>query len=498
MPKRARRAALCAGPLGQSALYCLHMSNGLHVPCDAATARTAGGTGSAAYPRLVLATTILASSLAFIDGSVVNVGLPAIGRSFHADAVGLQWVVNAYLLPLSALLLLGGAAGDRFGRRRLLIAGVLLFGLASLACAAAPTLLSLLIARFVQGASAAMLMPSSLAILGRSFSGEAKGRAIGIWAATGAAAGAVGPVLGGWLIDSGSWRLAFLINIPLSAAAIALACRYLDKDVDDTAGGLDWSGGALVTAGLGLATWALTEGSGRGWSPSTFIVLGAGFIFLLLFLVAERRLGDKAMMPLSLFGSPSFMGLTLLTLLLYGALGGLLVLLPYVLIEADGYMATQAGAALLPLSLVIAVASPAAGALAAKVGPRWPLIVGPVIVAAGFLLALRIGSSPSYWLSVFPAMVVIALGMASTVAPLTTAVLMSVDSRHTGVASGLNSAVARTGGLVATALIGPVLASDGPALLSAFGIAAAIGAFICVAAALSAAVLIAPSGRRMG
>ena len=205
------------------------MSNALHVPFDAATARTAGGTRSPAYPRLVVATTILASSLAFIDGSVVNVGLPAIGRSFGADATGLQWVVNAYLLPLSALLLLGGAAGDRFGRRRLLIVGVLLFGIASLACAVAPTLVLLLLARFVQGASAAILMPNSLAILGQSFSGEAKGRAIGIWAAAGAAAGAIGPILGGWLIDAGSWRLVFLINVPLSIAAILLASRYVDR-----------------------------------------------------------------------------------------------------------------------------------------------------------------------------------------------------------------------------------------------------------------------------
>src|SRR6266853_1540742 len=431
------------------------MSNALHVPGDAATAQTAQGTRSPAYPRLVIATTIMASSLAFIDGSVVNVGLPAIGRSFHAEAAGLQWVVNAYLLPLSALLLLGGAAGDRYGRRRLLIVGVLLFGIASLACAMAPSLILLLLARFVQGASAAMLMPNSLAILGQSFSGEAKGRAIGIWAATGAAAGAIGPVLGGWLIDAGSWRLAFLINVPLSAAAIVLASRYVDRNVDDTAGSLDWLGGALVTAALGLPTWALTEGSGRAWSPSTFV------------------------------------GLTLFTLLLYGALGGLFVLVPYVLIQAGGYTATQAGAALLPLPLVIAVASPAAGALAAKVGPRWLLITGPLIVAAGFLLALRIESATSYWLGVFPAMVVIALGMAGAVAPLTTAVLMSVDSHHTGAASGLNSAVARTGGLVATALIGAVLASTGPALLSASGVAAIVGAGLCVAASISALTLIA-------
>jgi EmrB/QacA subfamily drug resistance transporter len=468
------------------------MSNALHVPFDAAAVRMAECTRSPAYPRLVVATTILASSLAFIDGSVVNVGLPAIGRSFHADAAGLQWVINAYLLPLSALLLLGGAAGDRYGRRRLLIAGVLLFALASLACAAAPTLGLLLMARFVQGAGAAMLMPNSLAILGQSFSGEAKGRAVGIWAASGAAAGAIGPVLGGWLIDAGSWRLAFLINVPLSAAAIVLASRYVDGDVDEGAGHLDWRGGALATAGLGFTTWALTEGSGRAWSPSTFIVLGTGLIFSLWFLVAERRLGDNAMMPLSLFGSASFVGLTLLTLLLYGALGGLFVLVPYILIQAGGYSATQAGAALLPLPVVIAMASPAAGALAARVAPRWLLITGPLIVAAGFLLTPRIGSNASYWLGVFPAMIVIALGMACAVAPLTTAVLMSVDRGHTGAASGLNSAVARTGGLVATALIGPVIASSGPALLSAFDVAAVIGAVICSLAAASAAMLITP------
>ncbi len=495
MPKNEAVTPAPAGPAGMRTLHCLQMTHVFHIPGETATARTAEGKPSPAYPHLVIATTILASSLAFVDGSVVNVGLPAIGRSFHANASGLQWVVNAYLLPLSALLLLGGAAGDRYGRRRLLIVGVLLFGIASLACAMAPSLILLLLARFVQGASAAMLMPNSLAILGQSFAGEAKGRAIGIWAATGAAAAAVGPVLGGWLIDAGSWRLAFLINVPLSIAAVALASRYVDTDVDDTAGSLDWLGGALITAALGFATWALTEGSGRAWSPSAFVVLGAGLIFSLLFLSAERRLGDMAMMPLSLFGSRSFIGLTLLTFLLYGALGGMFVLVPYVLIQANGYTATKAGAALLPLPLVIAVASPAAGALAAKVGPRWLLITGPVIVAAGLLLMLRIGSATSYWLGVFPAIVVVALGMACAVAPLTTAVLMSVDSSHTGAASGLNSAVARTGGLVATALIGPVIASSGPTLLSAFGVAAAMGAVICSVAAASAFTLIAPAGK---
>jgi EmrB/QacA subfamily drug resistance transporter len=470
--------------------YRVGMSNVLHAPCDAATVRARDEVGHTGHPRFVIATTILASSLAFVDGSVVNVGLSSIGASFRADADDLQWVVNAYLLPLSALLLLGGAAGDRFGRRRLLIAGVGLFGVASLSCAVAPSLLWLLVARFVQGVSAAMLMPSSLAILGQSFSGEAKGRAIGIWAAVGAAAGAFGPVLGGWLIDAGSWRFIFLINLPIAAAAIVLAYLFVREDLDDGSDPLDAIGAVLVTAGLGLTTWALTEGSGRGLSLAAFVALGMGGLCLIAFLFAERRLADKAMMPLALFGSPSFVGLTLLTFLLYGALGGLFVLVPYVLIEAAGYSATEAGAALLPLPLVIAMASPGAGALSAKVGPRWLLVIGPLIVALGFLLALRIGPDHSYWLGVLPAMVVIALGMGVAVAPLTTAVLMSVDERHVGAASGLNSAVARTGGLVATALIGSVMVARGPSLLVAFGWAAAVGAALCVGASLSAFLLI--------
>jgi EmrB/QacA subfamily drug resistance transporter len=441
----------------------------------------------------VIATTILASSLAFVDGSVVNVGLPAIGTNFHADAGDLQWVVNAYLLPLSALLLLGGTAGDRFGRRRLLIAGVGLFALASLACGAASNLRWLLVGRFIQGIGAAILLPNSLALLGQTFSGEAKGRAIGIWAATGAIAGTIGPVLGGWLIDVGSWRFIFLINLPLAAAAIGLAYLYVRADRDGGADPLDGFGAILATVGLGLTTWALTESSGRGWSALALGMLAAGCGLLILFVLAENRRGEKAMMPLALFGSRTFVGLTLLTFLLYGALGGLFVLVPYVLIKAGGYSATEAGAALLPLPLVVSLASPVAGAFSAKVGARWPLVLGPVVVALGFLLALRIGASHSYWGDVLPAMVIIALGMAGVVAPLTTAVLMSVDARHVGSASGFNSAVARTGGLVATALIGSVMAATGPLLLTAFGFAAAIGAATCLAASLSAFLLIAPS-----
>jgi predicted MFS family arabinose efflux permease len=252
---------------------------------------------------------------------------------------------------------------------------------------------------------------------------------------------------------------------------------------------MDGIGAALVTAGLGLTTWALTESSSRGWSPIAFGALAAGALLLLAFVRVEKRLDAKAMMPLALFGSPGFVGLTLLTLLLYGALGGLFVLVPYVLIVAHGYSAVQAGAALLPLPLIIAAASPVIGAFAARIGPRRPLIFGPIVVAIGFLLALRIGAGQNFWTDVLPAMVVIALGMACAVAPLTTAVLMSVDAEHTGSASGLNSAVARTGGLVTTALLGSVLAAAGPALTTAFEIAMAVCFVTCVAASTSALLL---------
>src|ERR1700742_1333642 len=278
----------------------------VHSPGDAVAAESRGESAQVRHPRLVILTTILASSLAFVDGSVVNVGLPAIGANFGADAVALQWVVNAYLLPLSALLLLGGAAGDRFGSRRLLMIGTRLFGIASIACALAPDLIWLLTARFVQGVSAAMLMPASLALLGQSFSGEAKGRAIGIWAATGAAGAALGPVLGGWLIDAVSWRAIFLINVPLAAAAVALAYFYVRADAEEGSDPIDVTGAVLATAGLGLATWALTEGSGRRWSMSALVALGAGGLLLLAFVWAEGRRGGQAMMPLTLFASPSF------------------------------------------------------------------------------------------------------------------------------------------------------------------------------------------------
>ncbi len=455
--------------------------------CDRTAAYSTGSTRAAERPQLVLVTTILASSLAFIDSSVVNVALPAIGRALAADSAALQWCINAYLLPLSAILLLGGAAGDRFGRRRVLLAGIVLFALASLACALSQGLLLLLAARFFQGVGAAMLTPNSLALLGESFSGADKGRAIGIWSATSAVAGAVGPVLGGWLIDMESWRAIFLINLPLAIAAILLALRYVPDRGGQPDPPLDVRGGLLVTAGLGTFTWALTVATGpTGWTPGALMSGLAGAALLTAFLMADGKRGDRALIPLDLFASRSLVGLNGLTLLLYGALGALLVLVPYVLIEAGGYSGTAAGAALLPLPIVLTVSSPLSGAFAGRAGARLPVAIGSLVVGAGMLLMLRLQATTSYWTGLLPAILVVSIGLSAAVAPLTTAVLSSVEARYTGAASGLNSALARTGGLIATALLGTVLRSHGDQLLASFHTAMGVGAVTCLGASLIA------------
>jgi len=449
------------------------------------------------HPNLVLTTCILASSLAFVDSSVTNVGLPAIGQSLQAGGADLQWVINAYLLPLSALLLLGGAAGDLYGRKRLLVAGTILFAAASIACAAAPSLTLLLVGRGLQGVGAAVLMPNSLAILGASFSGEARGRAIGVWASIGAVMSAIGPILGGWLIDTAGWRTIFLINLPLAAGAIGLALVYVTDTRDEDRPALDIPGGLLATAALGALTWGLTLGTGPGgWGALAVAGVIGGLLLMLAFTEVERRRGDRAMMPLAMFGSSSFIGLTLLTLLLYGALGALLVLVPYVLIQASGYSGTQAGSALVPAAIVLALGSPVMGKLAGRMGPRLPLTIGPLVVAAGFLLLRRVGDQTHYWTEVLPAILLISLGMAGAVAPLTNAVLGAVDARHTGSASGFNSAIARTGGLIATALLGSVLGARSDALITGFHLATIACAVACVLAAASAFFLITAAARK--
>jgi len=448
--------------------------------------RQTGSGATAPHPRWTLVTCILASSLAFIDGSVVNVALPAIGRSLGGGAADLQWTMNAYTLPLSALLLMGGAAGDHFGRRRLLILGIALFLLASVGCALAPGVAALLAARALQGLGAAILLPNSLAILSHTFNGPARGRAVGTWASVSAISAAIGPPLGGWLINNVGWRAIFYINLPFGALAILIALMAV-RESGEGKRALDWLGASLATLALFGLTWALTLwSSSHQMSGTSWIGLGAGIAALGLFLWAEHRKGDKAMMPLGLFGSRAFGGVTLVTFLLYGAMGGLILLLPYVLIVGGGYSPLRAGAALLPFSILIGGGSRLMGRVAETIGPRWPLTIGPIICGLGFALLVRADPHASFWTSILPGMVVLALGMAGAVAPLTTTVLSSVDDDHAGTASGFNSATARTGGLIATALAGAVMAQSGPGLIAAFHGAALVGAGLAIASGIVA------------
>lgn len=471
----------------------------LPTDCDrplAASTPCAPPGGRAAHPNLVLATSILSTSLAFIDGSVVNVGLPAIGRDLGGGGAGLSWVVNGYLLPLSALLLLGGAAGDRYGRRKILLSGITIFALASLLCALAHGLWLLVGGRVLQGIGAALILPNSLAILGNTFEGKARGRAIGIWAAAGAAAGAIGPLLGGWLIDSVGWRAIFYINLPIAVLALGMGWRFVTAQQSGRRAELDPAGALLASLGLGSLTWGLAAASAdKGLGMASGLAILAGAAILLVFVHIERRAGERAMLPVKLFASSSFSGLNLMTFLLYGALGALLLLIPYILIEALGYSAKQAGAALLPFPVVLAIGSPLMGRVAGNIGSRLPLSIGSLIVAGGFLLAMRIGEG-DYRSTVLPAILVIAVGMACVASPLTTAVLSSVDGSHTGVASGFNSAVARGGGLIATALLGLVLTARGEALLAPFHAALALCAASAAAAAVCAFIWVGKDNRQ--
>jgi EmrB/QacA subfamily drug resistance transporter len=448
------------------------------------------------YPRATLAATILGSSLAFIDGSVVNVALPALALDLKVNSANLSWAINAYLLPGGVLVLTGGALGDHFGRRRLFQIGLSTFALASLACAAAPSLAWLLAARGLQGLGAALLMPNSLAILGGAFTGEARGRAIGTWAAAGALAGAMGPIVGGWVVDSVGWRAIFLLNLPIAVGAGYLAWKYVEERKESNAAPLDAAGAGLATVALGLLIWALTKASeSREAYSSSAMAAVAGILLLGVFVWREGKLGDRAIMPLAMFAAPTFVGLTLLTFFLYGSLGGLVVLLPFFLIKIEGWLAIAAGAALLPVPVLIGVGSRLMGRAAARYGERMPLTIGCVLVAIGLALYGRIGTHGSnYWLDIFPPTLLIALGMGACVAPLTTAVMTSVDANHVGVASGFNSAVARIAGLIATALLGFVFArqESNETFMVGFRAAALIGAASAALAAVSALFLIRP------
>ena len=454
--------------------------------------RDAGqGSITRADPHWTLVACVLASSLSFVEGSVLSVALPAIRASYGAGAQEVQWVVNSYLLPLSALLLLGGALGDHFGRKRLLLIGTGIFAITSLVCALAPSLPILLAARAAQGIGAALLLPNSLALLNAAFSGEKRGRAVGIWAAAGAAAAAIAPLIGGWLVGSVGWPAIFYINLPLALGAILIAMRFVEESRESGAGRTDYAGALLATAGLGGLTYALTLWSAtRRFETAAAIALAFGAVTLAAFLWHEGRRGHRAMMPLDLFANRCFSGLNLLTFLLYGAFAAAMLLIPYVLITSGGYSPVQAGLAMLPLPILMTAISPTMGGVAARVGPRIPLTVGPLIVGAGMVLTMLIRPDRSYWAGTFPAMLVMALGMTIAVAPLTSSVLGSVEEKHVAMASGFNSAVARTGGLIATALLGAVLASSGTELFAGFHLAMFLSAAVAAAASVVALTML--------
>lgn len=441
--------------------------------------------------RLVLAGTVLGSSLAFIDGSAVSLILPVIQERLGGDIAAAQWIMNGYMLMLGALVLAGGAAADRYGRKAVFLVGVVLFALASLGCALSPNLPVLVAARAVQGVGAALLTPASLALLGATFDAKARGQAVGIWAGASGLMAALGPVLGGWLTDAVSWRAVFFINLPLAAVAVALVFTAAKESHGARDGPIDWAGAAAVTFGLALLTWGLTEAGQKGATPLALAALGLGLVALVAFVLVEGRVAAP-LAPLALFRSPAFSGLNGLTLLLYAAFGGALFLLPFQLIRTHGFSPGAAGAALLPLSVGLAVLSPVTGRLAGRIGPRAMLTLGPLVVAAGFLLLAWRADDARYWTGVFPGLSLMALGMGVAVAPLTDAILGCVPDEREGAASGINNAVARVAGLLAVALVGFVLGGSDARAVAAGYQAAMIAAAVGSAAASLIGLLTAP------
>ncbi|MEE1782007.1 DHA2 family efflux MFS transporter permease subunit [Streptomyces sp. SP17BM10] len=409
-----------------------------------------------AQGRWVLLATVLGSSMAMLDGTVVNVALPRIGTDLGASLASLQWTLNAYLLTLAGLILLGGALGDRYGRRRVFLLGVVWFAVASAACAAAPNIQVLIAARAVQGIGGALLTPGSLAMLQAVFHPDDRSAAVGLWSGLGGVSAAVGPFLGGWLVDGPGWRWIFLLNLPLAAAVIAVATRHVPESRDESATGrFDVLGSVLAALALGAITYALTA-AGEGLSPAVWVTGVLGLVLCAAFIAVERR-APEPMLPLGLFSSRLFTAVNLVTLCVYAAFSGVFFLLVVQLQIVAHFSPLVSGLALVPITVLMLALSSRAARLGKRIGPRIPLTVGPLLCAAGVLLMLRIGAGSSYWADVLPAVTVMGSGMTLLVAPLTATVLAAVEVRHAGIASGVNNAAARAAGLLAVAAL-PALA----------------------------------------
>ena len=473
-------------------------------PPEASSAE-AGLSLSSGPGRWVLLATVLGSALASIDATVVGIALPAIGREFGVGIAALQWVVTGYTLTLAGLLLLAGTLGDKYGRKRVFVIGVIWFALASLLCSVAPTAGTLIAARALQGVGAALLTPGSLAILQATFRPDDRGRAIGAWSGFSGVGVAVGPFIGGWLVQAATWRLIFVINLPLAAIVVPLAVRHVPETRDpDAPARIDAPGGALVTVGLIGLTYGLIEGPSSGWSrPLVLAALIGGMLLLAAFLWWERR-AQAPMLPLSLFSSTQFSATNVVTFVVYGGIGGALFLLPIQLQQVSGYTALEAGISLLPVTAITLLLSARSGALAARIGPRLQLTVGPIVVGVGLGLLARIGASGDYVTEVLPAVIAFGLGVAITVAPLTSTVLAAVSERHANMASAVNNDVARAAALIAVALLPAAGGITGNAYRHAaqfsagFGRASLISGALCVAGGLLAAFTIRNPARAPG
>ncbi|MFC7219518.1 MFS transporter [Streptomyces polyrhachis] len=455
--------------------------------------------------RWVLAATVLGSALASIDATVVGIALPAIGRDFGVGVSGLQWVVTAYILTLAGLLLVAGSLGDRYGRKRCFVIGVVWFAVASGLCGVAPSAPVLIAARALQGVGAALLTPGSLAILQASFAPQDRAKAIGAWSGLGGVASAIGPFLGGWLVQALSWRLIFAINLPLAALVVVLAVRHVPESRDPATVGtrIDVTGGALVTLGLVGLTYGLIEGPPSHWGAGALTALITGALLLVGFVLWEGRV-RAPMLPLSLFSSRQFSATNAVTFVLYGALGGELFLLPIQLQQVCGYSALEAGIALLPLTVVMLALSARSGALAARIGPRLQMSVGPCLVGLGLMMLVRIDATGTYLTEVLPAVLVFGLGLATTVAPLTATALSSAPASEAGVASAVNNDVARTASLIAVAVLPAIAGITGSAYLhpaqfsAGFHKASLVSGVLCVLGGLMAAALIRDPRRAAG